>query len=78
MPHITVKMHPGRTEQQKAQLAERIVKDVIEVIKCDEKVVSVAIEDVKPEDWAQKVYKPDILENRDKLYKQPGYNPFES
>lgn len=77
MPHITVKMHPGRTEQQKTQLAARIVKDVIDVIKCDEKVVSVTIEDVKPEDWAQKVYKPDILENRDKLYKQPGYNPFE-
>lgn len=77
MPHISVKMHPGRTEQQKTQLAARIVQDVIDVIKCDEKVVSVTIEDVTPEDWAQKVYKPDILENRDKLYKQPGYNPFE-
>lgn len=77
MPHIIVKMHPGRTEQQKTQLAARIVKDVIDVIQCDEKVVSVAIEDVKPEDWAQKVYKPEILENREKLYKQPGYNPFE-
>jgi 4-oxalocrotonate tautomerase len=70
-------MHPGRTEQQKTQLAERIVKDVIDVIKCDEKVVSVAIEEVQPEDWPQKVYKPEILQNRDKLYKQPGYNPFE-
>jgi 4-oxalocrotonate tautomerase len=77
MPHINVKMYPGRTEQQKTQLTERIVKDVIAVVNCDEKAVSVTIEEVKPEDWAQKVYKPDILENRDKLYKQPGYNPFE-
>jgi 4-oxalocrotonate tautomerase len=77
MPHISVKMHPGRTEQQKTQLTERIVKDVMSVLNCDEKVVSVTIEEVKPADWAQKVYKPDILENRDKLYKQPGYNPFE-
>lgn len=76
MPHITVKMHPGRTEQQKTQLAERIVKDVIEVCKCDEKVVSVAIEEIKPEDWAQQVYKPEILQNRNRLYKEPGYNPF--
>lgn len=77
MPHITVKMHPGRTEQQKTQLTDRIVKDVLEVIKCDEKVISVAIEEVNPQDWAQKVYKPEILENREKLYKQPGYNPFQ-
>ena len=77
MPHISVKMHPGRTEQQKTQLTEQIVKDVVSVLNCDEKVVSVTIEEVKPADWAQKVYKPDILENRDKLYKQPGYNPFE-
>jgi 4-oxalocrotonate tautomerase len=76
MPHITVKMHPGRTEQQKTQLAERIVKDVIDTLKCDEKVVSVAVEEIKPEDWAQKVYKPEILENNGKLYKKPGYNPF--
>lgn len=77
MPHITVKMHPGRTELQKTQLAERIVKDVLDVIKCDEKVISVAIEEVKPEDWPQQVYEPEILQNRDRLYKQPGYNPFE-
>ncbi|MDE3108307.1 MAG: tautomerase family protein [Acidobacteriota bacterium] len=77
MPHIIVKMHPGRTEQQKTQLAERIVKDVLDVIKCDEKVISVAIEEVKPEDWPLQVYKPEILQNRDRLYKQPGYNPFE-
>ena len=28
MPHIIVKMYPGRSEQQKARLAEAIVKDV--------------------------------------------------
>jgi 4-oxalocrotonate tautomerase len=77
MPHISVKMYPGRTEQQKTQLTERIVKDLVAVVNCDEKVVSVTIEEIKPENWAQTVYKPDILEKRDKLYKQPGYNPFE-
>jgi 4-oxalocrotonate tautomerase len=35
--------------------------------------VSVAIEEVAPQDWAEKVYKPDILHNAEKLYKQPGY-----
>ena len=32
-----------------------------------------AIEEIRPEDWAGKVYKPDILNNWDKLYKKPGY-----
>jgi len=37
----------------------------------------VAFEEIKPEDWAERVYRTDILENPQKLYKKPGYNPFE-
>jgi len=43
----------------------------------EEKSVSVAIEEVQKEDWAGKVYQPDILNNKNRLYKKPGYNPFE-
>ncbi len=74
MPHVIVKLYPGRSEQQKARLAEQIVKDVVEIIKCGEESVSVAIQEVKPEDWAEKVYKPDILNTPGKLYKKPGYS----
>lgn len=64
-------MYPGRTEQQKTQLAEQIVKDVVAIAKCEEKSVSVAIEEIDPKDWNEKVYNPDILNNLDKLYKKP-------
>ena len=37
--------------------------------------VSVGIEDIAPQDWTAKVYKPDIIQKRDTLYKNPGYNP---
>lgn len=77
MPHVIVKFYPGRTEEQKRELANEIVKDVVKIAKCEEKSVSVAFEEVQPDDWAEEVYKPDILENEDKLYKKPGYNPFE-
>jgi 4-oxalocrotonate tautomerase len=77
MPHVIVKLQPGRSEQQKTQLAEEITKDVVAIAKCAEKAVSVAFEEIKPEDWAEKVYKPDILGKPEKLYKKPGYNPFE-
>ncbi|MGD8313443.1 MAG: hypothetical protein PVJ11_02250 [Syntrophobacterales bacterium] len=38
--------------------------------------VSVAFEEIEPAGWPEKVYKPDILDNPDTLYKKPGYNPF--
>jgi len=37
--------------------------------------VSVSIEDIKPQDWVEKVYKPGIMAAPDRLYKQPGYDP---
>ena len=77
MPHVIVKLYPGRSEEQKKKLADEIVKDVVAIAKCDEESVSVAFEEIEKEDWADKVYKPDILDRKDSLYKEPGYNPFE-
>ncbi|CAB1084344.1 Tautomerase PptA-like protein [Olavius algarvensis Delta 1 endosymbiont] len=77
MPHVIVKLYPGRSEEQKLKLANEIVKDVVTIAKCEEKSVSVAFEEIAKEDWAQNVYKPDILDKKVCLYKEPGYNPFE-
>jgi len=75
MPYVIVKLYPGRSQQQKARLADAMVKDVVAIAGVGEDAVSVAIEEVEPEDWAEKVYKPDILSRPERLYKQPGYNP---
>ncbi len=48
-------------------------KDVVAIARCGEESVSVAIEEVKAEDWDEKVYKPEILPRLEKLYKKPGY-----
>ena len=71
MPHVVVKLWPGKSEQQKKRLAEAITKDVIDILHYGEESVSVAIEEVKSQDWVQKVYKPDIQNKWDKLYKNP-------
>jgi len=76
MPHVTVKLYPGRTEQQKKRLAAQIVKDVVSILGGDESWVSVRIEDIAPEDWLEQVYRPEILEKPETLYKKPGYSPF--
>jgi hypothetical protein len=31
------------------------------------------MEEVAPEDWAERVFQPDIVQNADILYKKPGY-----
>jgi quercetin dioxygenase-like cupin family protein/phenylpyruvate tautomerase PptA (4-oxalocrotonate tautomerase family) len=75
MPHVIVKMHPGRSEQQKAQLTEAIVKDVMTFTGVGDEAVSVSIEEIGPSDWMEKVYQPDILNGPGKLYKKPEYDP---
>lgn len=77
MPHVIVKLFPGRTEQQKVELAQQIVQDVVRIAGSAETSVSVAIEEVSAEDWTEKVYKPDVAGHWDKLYKKPGYKPVE-
>ena len=47
MPHVIVKLWPGKSERQKARLSEAIVKDVVSVLNYGEESVSVAIEEVK-------------------------------
>jgi len=74
MPHVIVKLYQGRSEEQKARLAAEIVTDVVDVLNSADESVSLAIEDVKPGEWAEKVYRTDILGNWDKLYKKPGYS----
>ena len=74
MPHVIVKLWPGKSEQQKTRLAEAITKDVMDILYYGEESVSVAMEEVKSQDWAEKVYKPDIRTQWDKLYKKPGYD----
>lgn len=73
MPHVIVKLWPGKSEKQKQQLADAMARDVMDVLGYGEESVSVAIEEVDSEDWAEKVYKPDIVDQSEKLYKKPGY-----
>ena len=76
MPHVIVKVYAGRSEEQKSKLAEAVSNAVMSSLNCEEKSVSVGIEEFAPADWKEKVYRPDILEKSEKIYKKPGYNPF--
>lgn len=73
MPHVIVKLWPGKSEQQKTRLAEAITRDVMDAFGYGEESISVAFEEVGSGDWKEKVYEPDIRGHWDRLYKKPGY-----
>jgi 4-oxalocrotonate tautomerase len=78
-PYPTLSSSSGRrSEEQKRQLADEIAKNVVAIAGCEGKSVSVAFEEVAPEDWAEKVYRPDILGKSETMYKRPGYVPVET
>ena len=74
MPHVIVKLWPGKSEQQKAKLAGQISEAVQTVLGYGEESVSVSMEEVSPQDWKDEVYEKDIERGPGKLYKKPGYS----
>lgn len=75
MPHVIVKLWPGKTDEQKSRLTDAVVRDVMVAFNYGAESVSVAIEEIAPGDWNEKVYEPDIRARWDALAKKPGYDP---
>ncbi|MFL9824173.1 tautomerase family protein [Rhodoplanes sp. SY1] len=73
MPHVVVKVWPGKPEAQKRRLAEEITESVMRILGYGEESVSVGIEEVAAKDWKKQVYEPDIVRKPATLYKKPGY-----
>jgi len=73
MPHIIVKLWPGKSDRQKQLLADRITESVMEVLKYGEESVSVGFDEVAAQDWTAQVYEPDIQAKWDTLLRKPGY-----
>ena len=74
MPHVMVKLWPGKSDAQKKRLSEKIVQDVMGVLDYGEESISVAFEEVRSSDWEAHVYQPDIKAKWDMLTKKPGYS----
>lgn len=73
MPHIIVKLWPGKSDSQKQRLTELIMSGVTQALGYTEEAVSVAFEEVAPAEWKLKVFEPDIVEKWSTLTKTPGY-----
>ncbi len=73
MPHIVVKMFPGRTQQQKQDLADALTQAMIATLQTPADAISVAIEDIEKRDWMDQVAKPEIAGKAATIFKKPGY-----
>jgi len=73
MPHVIIKLYPGRTEEQKRAMANAVSEAIVQSIGADPKTISVAIEEVPPSEWKEKVYDPEIAPQLDALWIKPGY-----
>lgn len=53
MPYVNVKMYPGRTDEQKKALAERVVQALMETCGVkDPAACAVVVEEMTPEEYA--------------------------
>jgi 4-oxalocrotonate tautomerase len=69
MPHVIIKLYPGRTEEQKSKLVEKLTQAVIESINVPEDFISIGIEEIQKEKWEEEVKKPDIIAKQKTIYK---------
>ena len=73
MPHIVVKLYPGRTEEQKQNIAKKITEAVKEAANASYESISVGIEEISKDQWQDEVVKKDIIQKESTSYKKPGY-----
>jgi 4-oxalocrotonate tautomerase len=73
VPHVIVKLWPGKSETQKKRLADAITLDVMEILHYGDESVSVAFEEVSSANWKEHVFQPDIQTKAGQLYKKPVY-----
>lgn len=74
MPHVTVKLWPGKSEKQKRQLTAEIAEAVMRILNYGDESVSVSFKEIQAKDRAARVYQPDIVANQQNLYKKLGYS----
>ena len=73
MPHISVMMYPGRSDEVKAAIAKDMQEALMKTLNAPASVISVSVEDITPEAWpgviAAKVNSDDILIETDYVKK---------
>ena len=66
MPYISIKSFP-KDQDTKELVVEKINEIFLEVWGCPQEAITISIEDVTPEDWQEKIVKPEIDQKKDNM-----------
>ena len=66
MPYIAIKSFP-KDEATKQAVVDKINEIFVEMWGCPPEAITISLEEVAPADWAEKVQKPEIEANMDKV-----------
>lgn len=66
MPYVAIKTYP-KEDAAKQKLVERINQALLEVLGCPEEAVSISVEEILPQEWEERVVKPEMEPNRDHM-----------
>lgn len=53
MPHVRIDWFPGRTVEQKRELADVLTREICRIGKCEPDSVGIVFTDVAKDDWAR-------------------------
>lgn len=77
MPHIIIKLWPGKTGEQKEELVKKFKSAMNETLIVPEKAITVAFDEINPENWYEDIHIPLIEGNVSKdMFIPEGYKPF--
>ena len=71
MPYIAIKGYP-KDEETKKKVVEKINDIFVEYWGCPTEAISISVEEFKPEEWEEKVVKPEIEANPNKMMIMSG------
>ena len=57
MPHIAIKMYPGRSEELKKEIAVKTRDFLAREMGMEEKFFSVSVEDIEKDQWQEELQK---------------------
>ncbi len=66
MPYIAIKAYP-KDEETKKKVVDEINEIFIRYWGCSKEAISISLEEFSPETWEEKVVKPQIEKNIDKM-----------
>ncbi|WP_312074258.1 tautomerase PptA [Atlantibacter sp.] len=75
MPHVDIKYFPrDLTPEQRQAFADDIAEVVIKHLASKPESVSVALQQVQPDNWKSQVWETEIAPNIETLARKPGYS----